>query len=83
MNVSRNIYISGAGGVGAFAVPVSLEQMDQCYAALVTDGGFGYKSPPQARVIDTCRRGSWHYTTRALIGETVATVEQKHYDRGR
>ena len=51
-----SIYISGAGGVGAFAVPI-VGTDGSVLAALVTDGGFGYKFPPQARVVDTCRRG--------------------------
>ena len=50
------IYISGGGGVGAYAVPV-FGKDGSLLAAVVTQGGYGYKTPPQARVIDTCKRG--------------------------
>ena len=50
------IYISGGGGVGAFAVPIFGED-GSLLAAIVTQGGYGYKTPPQARLIDTCKRG--------------------------
>ena len=50
------IFISGGGGVGAFAVPV-VGIDGSILAAIVTDGGFGYKSPPQSRLFDSCRRG--------------------------
>ena len=50
------IFISGSGGVGAFAVPV-IGIDGSVLAAIVTDGGFGYKNPPQARLFDSCRRG--------------------------
>ena len=50
------IFISGGGGVGAFAVPV-VGTDGSVLAAIVTEGGFGYKNPPQAKLFDTCRRG--------------------------
>ena len=50
------IFISGGGGVGAFAVPV-IGTDGSVLAAIVTDGGFGYKTPPQSRLFDSCRRG--------------------------
>ena len=51
MHVSQRSYISGGGGVGAFAVPV-IGTDGSVLAAIVTDGGFGYKNPPQARLFD-------------------------------
>ena len=50
------IFISGGGGVGAFAVPV-IGTDGSVLAAIVTEGGFGYKTPPQSRLFDSCRRG--------------------------
>ena len=50
------IFISGGGGVGAFAVPV-IGTDGSVLAAIVTDGGFGYKTPPHSRLFDSCRRG--------------------------
>ena len=50
------IYISGGGGVGAFAVPV-IGSDGSVLAAIVTEGGYGYKTPPQSRLYDSLRRG--------------------------
>ena len=51
------IYISGGGGVGAYAVPI-FGKDGSLLAAIVTQGGYGYKTPPKAKVIDTCKRGA-------------------------
>jgi len=64
------IFISGSGGVGAFAVPV-IGIDGSVLAAIVTDGGFGYKSPPQARLFDSCRRGVGT-VLKTIIGETAS-----------
>ena len=61
------IYISGGGGVGAYAVPI-IGTDGSVLAAIVTQGGYGYKTPPQARVIDTCKRGVGTVLT-SVLGE--------------
>ena len=71
------IYISGGGGVGAYAVPV-FGTDGSLLSAIVTDNGYGYKTPPQARIFDTCRRGSGA-VLRALLGETSSRTE--YYDK--
>ena len=61
------IYISGGGGVGAYAVPI-FGKDGSLLAAIVTQGGYGYKTPPQAKLIDTCNRGAGA-VLRAILGE--------------
>ena len=72
------IYISGGGGVGAYAVPI-FGTDGSLLSAIVTQGGFGYKNPPQARVFDTCKRGVGA-VLKAYVGvSTVSTTIE--YDR--
>jgi hypothetical protein len=52
--------------------------MDPLLSAIVTDHGYGYKTPPQARIVDTCKRGTGA-VLRALIGETASRTE--YYDK--
>ncbi len=66
------IYISGGGGVGAYAVPV-FGTDGSLLAAVVTKGGFGYKNPPQARVFDTCKRGVGA-VLKAYVGVSTAST---------
>ena len=66
------IFISGGGGVGAFAVPV-VGTDGSILSAIVTEGGYGYKNPPQARLFDSCRRGVGA-VLRASIGSTSSTT---------
>jgi hypothetical protein len=71
------INITGGSGVGAYAVPV-FGTDGSLLSAIVTDGGFGYKSPPQAKVVDTCRRGAGA-VLKSYIG-TGATITE-YYDQ--
>ncbi len=61
------IYISGGGGVGAYAVPI-FGKDGSLLAAIVTQGGYGYKTPPQVKLVDTCSRGVGA-VLRAILGE--------------
>ena len=71
------IYISGGGGVGAFAVPVIGED-GSLLAAIVTQGGYGYKTPPQVTLIDTLKRG-----VGAVLKSELGEIGKKEivYDR--
>ena len=71
------IYISGGGGVGAYAVPV-FGTDGSLLSTIVTDGGYGYKTPPQARIFDTCKRGTGA-VLRSLLGEISSRTE--YYDK--
>ena len=71
------IYISGGGGVGAYAVPI-FGTDGSLLSAIVTEGGFGYKNPPQARVIDTGRRGVGA-VLKTFVG--TATTRTEYYDQ--
>ena len=66
------IFISGGGGVGAFAVPV-VGTDGSILAAIVTEGGYGYKTPPQSRLFDSCRRGVGT-VLKTSIGSTSSTT---------
>ena len=66
------IFISGGGGVGAFAVPV-VGIDGSILSVIVTEGGFGYKTPPQSRLFDTCRRGVGT-VLKTSIGSTSSTT---------
>ena len=51
------IELQGGGGIGAIASPiVGLD--GSILHVRVIHGGFGYKFPPQVRIIDDCKRGS-------------------------
>ena len=71
------IYISGGGGVGAYAVPI-FGTDGSLLSAIVTEGGFGYRNPPQARVIDTGRRGVGA-VLKTFVG--TATTRTEYYDQ--
>ena len=71
------IYISGGGGVGAYAVPI-FGTDGSLLSAIVTEGGFGYKSPPQSRVIDTCKRGVGA-VLKTFVG--TASTRTEYYDQ--
>ena len=66
------IFISGGGGVGAFAVPV-VGTDGSILSVIVTEGGYGYKTPPQSRLFDSCRRGVGT-VLRTSIGSTSSTT---------
>ena len=66
-------YISGGGGVGALGSPI-FGRDGSLLAVRVVKGGFGYKYPPKATLIDSCRRGSGA-VIRTVIGELPPTTE--------
>ena len=66
------IFISGGGGVGAFAVPV-VGTDGSILSVIVTEGGYGYKTPPQSRLFDSCRRGVGT-VLKTSIGSTSSTT---------
>lgn len=51
------VVIEGGGGVGAIASPIIGTDGSLIHVRVI-DGGFGYKFPPQAKIIDECKRGS-------------------------
>ena len=51
------IELQGGGGIGAVAVPIIGEDGSILHARVVS-GGFGYRIPPQVRIIDDNKRGS-------------------------
>ena len=67
------IHITGGSGVGAYAVPI-FGTDGSLLAATVTDGGFGYKTPPHSKVVDTCGRGAGA-VLKTYIGTTAKTTE--------
>ena len=70
--VSR-LFLSGGGGVGAVGSPI-IGNDGSVLAVRVVTGGFGYRYPPKATLIDTCRRGSGA-VIRTIIGDLPPTVE--------
>ncbi len=70
--VSR-LFLSGGGGVGAVGSPI-IGNDGSVLAVRVVTGGFGYRYPPKATLIDTCRRGSGA-VIRAIIGDLPPTTE--------
>jgi hypothetical protein len=67
------IFISGGGGVGAVASPI-FGTDGSLLAVTVVRGGFGYKYPPKATLIDSCRRGSGA-VLRTITGGISPTTE--------
>ena len=70
--VSR-LFLSGGGGVGAVGSPI-IGNDGSVLAVRVVTGGFGYRYPPKATLIDTCKRGSGA-VIRTIIGDLPPTVE--------
>ena len=67
------LFLSGGGGVGAVGSPI-FGRDGSLLAIRVVSGGFGYKYPPKAKLVDTCRRGSGA-VIRTIIGELPPTTE--------
>ena len=68
------IELQGGGGIGAIASPiVGLD--GSILHVRVIHGGFGYKFPPQVRIIDDCKRGSGA-RARSLTGFTAFETER-------
>ena len=51
------LLIQGGGGIGAVATPIIGKDGSILHARIIS-GGFGYKFPPQVRIVDDCKRGS-------------------------
>ena len=51
------IELQGGGGIGALATPIIGEDGSILHARVIS-GGFGYRIPPQVRIIDDNKRGS-------------------------
>ena len=67
------LFLSGGGGVGAVGSPI-FGRDGSLLAVRVVRGGFGYKYPPKAKLVDSCRRGSGA-VIRTIIGELPPTTE--------
>ena len=67
------LFLSGGGGVGAVGSPI-FGRDGSLLAIRVVRGGFGYKYPPKAKLVDSCRRGSGA-VIRTIIGELPPTTE--------
>ena len=68
------IELQGGGGVGALASPV-VGLDGSILHVRVIHGGFGYKFPPQVRIIDDCRRGSGA-RAKSILGSTAFVTER-------
>ena len=51
------VELQGGGGIGAVATPI-IGKDGSIIHVRVVHGGFGYKYPPQVRIVDDCRRGA-------------------------
>ena len=67
------LFLSGGGGVGAVGSPI-FGRDGSLLAIRVVRGGFGYKYPPKAKLVDSCKRGSGA-VIRTIIGELPPTTE--------
>ena len=67
------LFLSGGGGVGAVGSPI-FGRDGSLLAIRVVSGGFGYKYPPKAKLVDSCKRGSGA-VIRTIIGELPPTTE--------
>ena len=52
------LFLSGGGGVGAVGSPI-FGRDGSLLAIRVVSGGFGYKYPPKAKLVDSCRERVW------------------------
>ena len=67
------IILEGGGGIGAFASPI-IGKDGSIMHIRVVHGGFGYKLPPQVRIIDKCKLGSGAKAF-SILGSTGKIVE--------
>ena len=67
------LFLTGGGGVGAVGSPI-FGKDGSLLAVRVVSGGFGYKYPPKAKLVDSCKRGSGA-VIRTIIGELLPTTE--------
>ena len=67
------LFLSGGGGVGAVGSPI-FGRDGSLLAIRVVSGGFGYKYPPKAKLVDSCKRGSGA-VIRTIIGDLPPTTE--------
>lgn len=74
---TTRIELQGGGGIGAVATPVVGLDGAILYVRVI-HGGFGYKFPPQVRIIDDCKRGSGA-RSRSILGGT-GNIEENFDD---
>ena len=67
------VILEGGGGVGAFGSPIVGKDGSIMHIRVV-HGGFGYKLPPQVRIIDKCKLGSGAQAF-SVLGSTGKIVE--------
>ncbi|MBU89553.1 MAG: hypothetical protein CMA57_04095, partial [Euryarchaeota archaeon] len=67
------LFLSGGGGVGAVGSPI-FGTDGSLLAIRVVSGGFGYKYPPKAKLVDSCKRGSGA-VIRTILGDLPPTTE--------
>ena len=67
------IELQGGGGIGAVATPIIGEDGSILHVRVIS-GGFGYRVPPQVRIIDDCKRGSGARGF-STLGETALVEE--------
>ena len=70
------IELQGGGGIGALATPIIGEDGSILHVRVIS-GGFGYRVPPQVRIIDDCRRGSGARGF-SVLGNTA--LEEENFD---
>ena len=71
------VFIEGGYGVGAYGSPIIGEDGSVMHIRVVS-GGFGYKIPPQVRVVDACKLGSGAKAF-AVLGST-GVIEETYDD---
>ena len=67
------VIIEGGGGVGAYGSPI-IGLDGSVMHVRVVNGGFGYKIPPQVRIVDSCHAGSGARAF-SVLGSTGKIVE--------
>jgi len=67
------IELQGGGGIGAVATPIVGLDGAILHVRMI-HGGFGYKFPPQVRIIDDCKRGSGA-RAKSILGSTAVVTE--------
>ena len=67
------VELQGGGGIGAVATPIIGEDGSILHVRVI-NGGFGYRVPPQVRIIDDCKRGSGARGF-SFLGETALVEE--------
>ena len=72
------IELQGGGGIGALATPIVGLDGAILHVRMI-HGGFGYKIPPQVRIIDDCKRGAGARGI-SVLGGVEAAIEENFDD---